>query len=86
MLFRSDVVSTQLFFPQGMTDEIAKTAPYNARGPSPYTNNNDFVIAETKGAPGAWPKLSRSGVVVDARINEDTSGRYADGGAPNAGP
>lgn len=63
-----DVVSAQLFFPQGLTDEIAKAAPYNSRGPSPYTNANDFVIAETKGAPGAWPKTSRSGDAIEASL------------------
>ena len=63
-----DVVSVQLFFPQSVTDEIAKVTPYNSRGPSPYTNDNDFVIAETKGASGTWPKISRSGERIEASL------------------
>lgn len=63
-----DAATTQLFFPQELVDSIAVTAPYTSRGVSPYTNNNDFVVASANGAPGAWPKTSLEGGTLDASL------------------
>lgn len=63
-----DVATTQLFFAQNIIDTIAATAPYGSRGASPYTNKNDFVLARTNGAPGAWPNTSLAGGTLDADL------------------
>ena len=41
--------------------EVEEEAPYRERGPSPYTNQNDFVIHESEGADGGWLRMSRDG-------------------------
>ena len=55
------LLTAQLYFPQASIDEVERQAPYAERGASPYTNDNDFVIYDSKGADGGWLRMSRDG-------------------------
>lgn len=63
-----DRVSTQLYFPQQLSDDVATLAPYRERGPSPYTNRTDFALAKADGAPGAWPRIKRGDRSIRASL------------------
>ncbi|MGH0032640.1 MAG: intradiol ring-cleavage dioxygenase [Myxococcota bacterium] len=56
------VLTNQVYFPDELIARIfAGEAPYTERGPSPYTNANDFVIHESGGADGGFLRMSRDG-------------------------
>lgn len=56
-----ELLTTQLFFPQGLTNIIHSLPPYNLRRFSPYTNENDIVLRYSHGVQGGWPKLTKIG-------------------------
>lgn len=58
-----EVLTTQLFFPQKFNYMIQSMPPYNVRYFSPVINQNDFVLRDSHGVQGAWPKLSRKNQV-----------------------
>ena len=39
----NELLTTQLYFPDDLTDTIHRTEPYKARHPTPYRNSNDRV-------------------------------------------
>ncbi len=56
-----ELLTTQLFFPQGLTNIINSLPPYNLRRFSPYTNENDIVLRYSHGVQGGWPKFTKIG-------------------------
>lgn len=57
----SRLITSQLYFPQELNDQIHRTGIYRTRGTSPYRNENDVDIAMASGAGGSWPAISRDG-------------------------
>jgi len=55
------LVTSQLYFPQELNDQIHQTGTYMTRGTSPYRNETDVDIAMSSGAGGSWPTISREG-------------------------
>ena len=54
------VLTNQVYFPDDLNARLSATAhPYAERGPSPYTNRNDFVINESGGADGGFLRMAR---------------------------
>ncbi len=49
----------QLYFPDEVLDEVARSEPYRRRGPSPYTRHNDVAIHDSRGADGGWLRVER---------------------------
>ncbi len=56
-----EILTTQLFFPQELTNKIHSLPPYNLKPLSPYTNENDMVLRASHGVQGGWPKLTELG-------------------------
>ncbi|UJL46585.1 hypothetical protein KFZ58_01020 [Virgibacillus sp. NKC19-16] len=56
-----EVLTTQLFFPQRFNYMIQSMLPYNVRYFSPVINEDDFVLRDSHGVQGAWPKIARKG-------------------------
>lgn len=64
-------LTTQLYFASQLTDELYANHPlYKAYGESPFNHQNDFVIAQSKGAEGLiMPVTEDSGVYAsDVRL------------------
>jgi protocatechuate 3,4-dioxygenase beta subunit len=57
----SRLITSQLYFPQQMIDEIHQTGLYQERGVSRYRNATDVDLAIASGAPGSWPAITREG-------------------------
>jgi len=56
------VMTNQVYFPDELIERLfANEDPYSERGPSPYTNANDFVIHESGGADGGFLQMSSVG-------------------------
>lgn len=70
-----EVLTTQLFFPQQLNYMIQTLPPYNIRPFSPTTNYNDFVLRDSHGVQGGWPKISKFGETYVATL---TIGVYPD--------
>ena len=66
----SRLITSQMYFPQDLNDQIHQTNPYQQRGVSPYRNDTDVDIAMASGAGGSWPTISRDGdaYVAELRI------------------
>ncbi|MDQ0272725.1 dioxygenase family protein [Cytobacillus purgationiresistens] len=56
-----EVLTTQIFFPQGFNYMIQSKPPYYKRYFSPVINEDDFVLRDSHGVQGAWPKIRRKG-------------------------
>jgi protocatechuate 3,4-dioxygenase beta subunit len=54
-----EVLTTQLFFPQELNYLIQSLPPYNINQLSPYINENDFILRESCGVQGGWPKITQ---------------------------
>ena len=52
--------TVQLYFPEKLNRAVALQKPYNQRPPSPYNNQNDFVISQSKGGDGSWLKMTET--------------------------
>lgn len=55
----SRLVTSQLYFPQALIDEVHQTGVYRERGVSRYRNATDIELAISSGAPGSWPVVTR---------------------------
>ena len=53
------VLTNQVYFPSELTTEVYGTEPYVQRGETPYTNLNDVVIHDSKGADGGFLHMTR---------------------------
>ena len=62
------LITGQLYFPQELSDRIHQTGVYAGRGVSPYRNETDSGIAESSGAAGSWPTISREGETYVAAL------------------
>jgi len=60
-LNNSRLITSQLYFPQELNDQIHQTGTYRARGISSFRNENDVDIAMSSGAGGSWPAITRDG-------------------------
>lgn len=58
-----ELLTTQLYFPEELTDAIHQNGPYAERYPSPYRNSNDRVrLWGVDGEPeGVYPTMTREG-------------------------
>jgi len=61
----NELLTTQLYFPDELTDSIHQTGPYVERYPSPYRNSNDRVkLWGVGGEPvGVYPTMSTEGEI-----------------------
>ena len=57
----SRLITSQLYFPQELNDQVHQTGDYRVHGVSPYRNENDVDIAMSSGAGGSWPAIVRDG-------------------------
>lgn len=62
------LITSQLYFPQTLNDEVHQSGVYRARGVSPFRNETDVDIAMSSGAGGSWPTISREGEVLVATL------------------
>lgn len=64
----SRLITCQLYFPQELNDRIHRSGVYAPRGISPYRNETDSGIAESAGAAGSWPTITREGETYIATL------------------
>lgn len=60
----NEFLTTQLYFPDDLTDTIHRTEPYVQRHPTPFTNSNDRVmrVGLNEGDPvGVFPTMTANG-------------------------
>ena len=71
------LLTSQLYFPQTLNDEVHDTKPYARHGRNPYRNKSDVDIAASYGAMGCWPTMTKKGTthVATLKINVFNHGR-----------
>ncbi|MCS7483033.1 hypothetical protein ACFFQW_38805 [Umezawaea endophytica] len=55
-----DLVTTEFYFPDEFSARVQATPPYDRRGRSPFTNDNDIEIRLAKGSAGSWLDISET--------------------------
>ncbi len=63
-LDEQELLTTQLYFPDELTDSIHRTEPYAARYPTPFRNANDRVMhwrLDGTGPVGVYPAMTAEG-------------------------
>ena len=56
-----NLVTSQIYFPDGITDTVYSTQPYSARGPRRATNENDEILMSTPANEALLGHVARNG-------------------------
>ena len=78
----SRLLTSQLYFPQDLNDEVHETGAYKERGVSPYRNSTDAELVRSSGAAGSWPAVSREADRYVATLRIGVLNPYFDRIAP----
>jgi protocatechuate 3,4-dioxygenase beta subunit len=55
-----DLMTTEFYFPDEFSARVQGTPPYDRRGRSPFTNDNDIEIRMAKGSAGSWLDITET--------------------------
>jgi len=63
-----EAATSQLFFAEDLSRAVYATAPYDMHAEPDTSNQRDMIIAESRGADGSWPKITRQANAITASL------------------